>query len=138
MTDKHPLRQVLLLHDLPHEPSHYDWMLELPIDREHRLITFRTRRRIDALARAELDLPRLPDHRARYLDYEGPIDNERGSVRRIAAGSVFHIRSDPNTLDAIVAWRGLPPLTVTAHRSTHDRWRIRIRPHDPQRPKGFP
>lgn len=28
----------------------------------------------------------LPDHRRRYLEYEGPISGDRGSVRRILAG----------------------------------------------------
>lgn len=28
----------------------------------------------------------LPDHRLDYLDYEGPISNDRGSVRRLDRG----------------------------------------------------
>lgn len=28
----------------------------------------------------------LPDHRAAYLEYEGPISGDRGEVRRIAEG----------------------------------------------------
>lgn len=30
---------------------------------------------------------RLPDHRAMYLEYEGPISEGRGSVRRLDAGT---------------------------------------------------
>jgi hypothetical protein len=37
-------------------------------------------------------LERLADHRPAYLDYEGPVSNNRGEVRRIAAG-VFHFES---------------------------------------------
>ena len=29
---------------------------------------------------------RLPDHRLHYLDYEGPISGDRGSVQRVADG----------------------------------------------------
>ena len=30
---------------------------------------------------------RLPDHRAAYLDYEGPISGNRGQVKQVASGS---------------------------------------------------
>jgi hypothetical protein len=44
---------------------------------------------IDEPVRAGRDLAarRLPDHRLIYLDYEGPISGNRGTVRRIDAGS---------------------------------------------------
>ena len=29
----------------------------------------------------------LPDHRRDYLDYEGPVSNKRGTVRRVQAGN---------------------------------------------------
>jgi len=44
----------------------------------------------------------LPDHRIEYLDYEGPVSRNRGSVRRVEAGW-FH------------------PLATTA-----DRWEARL------------
>lgn len=31
---------------------------------------------------------KLPDHRARYLTYEGEIDGDRGRVRRVAEGNL--------------------------------------------------
>ena len=31
-------------------------------------------------------ITRLADHRRAYLDYEGPVSNDRGHVRRVAAG----------------------------------------------------
>ena len=34
----------------------------------------------------EVGARRLPDHRAAYLDYEGPISGGRGSVRRVDDG----------------------------------------------------
>ena len=33
-----------------------------------------------------IDTEVLPDHRAMYLDYEGPVSNDRGTVKRIASG----------------------------------------------------
>ncbi len=139
MTDKPALRQVLLLHEPPHEPSHFDWMLECPLPRERRLVTFRTTRRIDSLLCADLDLPRLPDHRAHYLDFQGRIDDARGSVRRVATGRVLHIHHAPQAIEAVIIWHA-QPLALTARPHGHDRWRIALRPlnhHDPKT-KGFP
>ncbi len=36
--------------------------------------------------RADTPLTPLPDHRAEYLTYEGPVSGNRGHVRRVAAG----------------------------------------------------
>jgi len=93
--EQHPVRtrSVLLEHATPDGGSHLDWMIERPgagdDPDEHRLITFRCR--ADPLAHAADARPtrppwtgdRLPDHRAVYLDYEGPISGDRGSVRRL-------------------------------------------------------
>jgi hypothetical protein len=49
-------------------------------------------------------LIRLDDHRRAYLDYEGPVSNDRGHVTRTAAGTYsFHTRTDTTwelTLDS--------------------------------------
>jgi hypothetical protein len=44
---------------------------------------------IDRPVTAGVDLPAraLPDHRPIYLDYEGPISGDRGTVRRIDRGT---------------------------------------------------
>jgi hypothetical protein len=34
-----------------------------------------------------VDAERLADHRLTYLDYEGPVSGDRGSVRRLDAGT---------------------------------------------------
>lgn len=36
---------------------------------------------------ADLPARRLPDHRLAYLDYEGPVSGDRGTVRRVDQGS---------------------------------------------------
>ncbi|WP_146439947.1 hypothetical protein [Crateriforma conspicua] len=41
---------------------------------------------------------RLPDHRTKYLEYEGPISGNRGSVRRVDSG-FFRQRPDRACLD---------------------------------------
>lgn len=44
---------------------------------------------IDAPIETGVELPAraLPDHRSIYLDYEGPISGDRGTVRRVDSGS---------------------------------------------------
>lgn len=77
-------RFVLLRHECPPElgkPSHWDLMLE----DDGVLLTW---------SLPELPTPdglaafstRLDDHRLAYLDYEGPLSDERGSVSRVDAG----------------------------------------------------
>lgn len=75
-----PPRFVLLEHTW--NGVHWDFMLE----REGVLKTWA----LDVLPNlddAETDARALPDHRAAYLDYEGPISGDRGSVRRLDGGS---------------------------------------------------
>lgn len=69
---------VLLEHD--HPELHWDFMLE----RDDVLLTWR----LDCIPNdaAEIAAVSLPDHRAAYLDYEGPVSGDRGSVSRIDRG----------------------------------------------------
>jgi hypothetical protein len=39
-----------------------------------------------------VEIERLEDHRRDYLDYQGPISNDRGEVKRVAGGA-FHALS---------------------------------------------
>lgn len=83
-------RFVLLRHECPpslRKPSHWDLMLE----REGVLLTWN----LQALPAAwggeaagfeEIAATRIADHRLAYLDYEGPISGERGSVTRVDYG----------------------------------------------------
>jgi hypothetical protein len=76
------MRFAILEHD--HPLLHWDllleadgvlkaWRLAQPPEPNHRLI--------DATA--------LPDHRLRYLDYEGPVGGGRGQVKRWESGDYF-------------------------------------------------
>jgi hypothetical protein len=39
---------------------------------------------------------RLPDHRLAYLDYEGPVSNDRGTVSRLDAGEFVTLHETSN------------------------------------------
>lgn len=92
------LRFVLLLHDCPHDkprPTHCDLMFEagdslatwalaaLPSDWQASLDD----PQLKLASTNVVDAERLPDHRLAYLEYEGPVSNGRGSVRRLDAGT---------------------------------------------------
>ena len=81
-----PARFVVLEHRW--NGVHWDFMLEAG-----------PRLRTWALAHfpaPEIDIAAtsLPDHRAVYLDYEGPVSQNRGSVRRVDRGTFEAIRWD--------------------------------------------
>jgi len=78
---------VLLRHDLPDCTHHFDWLIAQDADAHLPVSTFRCDRRVDELQAGEsLEVLRLPDHRAVYLEYEGPVSGNRGSVQRLRAG----------------------------------------------------
>lgn len=70
-------RYVLLHHDWPTE--HYDLMIEV----DGKLHTWRLSAPPSA---GEQLTDRIDNHRLEYLDYEGPVSNNRGQVKRIARG----------------------------------------------------
>ncbi|MEN0021405.1 MAG: hypothetical protein AAF747_11040 [Planctomycetota bacterium] len=113
------LRTVLLRHTLTDGSAHFDWMLDLVgsgDDDTRSLRTFRValdagRPDRDGAFEAEL----IPDHRRRYLWYEGPISGDRGDVRREAEGTFVLVRDQAARLRIVVdfgagpiAWLGEP------------------------------
>lgn len=67
-------RYAILSHDFPY--PHWDLFLEVgPV-----LSSWRLAERPDRCDSVPAE--RAPDHRLEYLEYEGPISNERGSVVR--------------------------------------------------------
>lgn len=113
-------RTVVLLHTLPDGSSHFDWMIEVP--GRPGLITFRCDK---APSRApEFAAELLPDHRAVYLEYEGPVSGNRGKVERVAAGvwsdGDLHAATPSIVCDwgrGSVEYRGVPAAkgTLTFH-----------------------
>jgi hypothetical protein len=70
----------------------------------------------------------LPDHRLAYLEYEGPLSCDRGTVQRVASGT-FELLSQNNQsirakLDSSTV-RG----TIKLNR-TDDDWQLHVSDHD--------
>jgi hypothetical protein len=110
-------RWALLQHTLPDASWHYDWLIQ-PTDTNPQapLITFRTAHSPVDPAVIAFPAERIQDHRPEYLDYEGPVSNNRGQVRRIAHGQAEILRDDAAfavILDGKYRWKGLrePPNT---------------------------
>ena len=67
-----------------HGPLHYDLMLE----RDGSLETWQLSHRPDEMIEGQsIDAKKIADHRLAYLDYEGPISDDRGRVKRLDKGS---------------------------------------------------
>lgn len=81
---------VLLWHAGGPIEDHVDWLCATDPAGDHPLQTWRLVDRLDALAEGdETEATPLPPHRSRYLDYEGPVSDGRGTVRRLAAGMLM-------------------------------------------------
>ncbi|NBR06186.1 MAG: hypothetical protein EBT92_10485 [Planctomycetes bacterium] len=71
-------RYAILAHDYPVE--HFDFMLE----KQGILESWRLNR---LPGNAPFIAEKIPDHRLEYLEYEGPVSNDRGFVKRMDSGN---------------------------------------------------
>lgn len=63
--------------------DHYDWMFEV----DGQLLTWASEQWSAATQPVEFAALPLPPHRLAYLDYEGEVSGNRGTVRRVEAGT---------------------------------------------------
>ena len=78
-----PSRFVILHHRLDHG-EHWDLMLE----QGDVLLTWQLLRDPTFPDNFPIPARRIGDHRKAYLDYEGPLSGNRGTVRRVDSGTV--------------------------------------------------
>ena len=101
-------------------PLHWDWLFERTIqsnespsndhsDSESGMSTWATDPLLELDASQRTMFPivtvpalRLPDHRVLYLDFEGEIDGERGTVVQIATGHYQIMADTPLSFQAIL------------------------------------
>jgi len=117
-------RFVLLLHETPAgypRGTHFDLMLE-----HDAVLRTWAMDRWPAAGESVL-AEKLPDHRLAYLDYEGEVAGDRGSVSRVLAGE-FDVVTDAEAL-LVIALRspGLTGnLTLTQTTDAPHRWRVSL------------
>ncbi|MBM4004311.1 MAG: hypothetical protein FJ295_13670 [Planctomycetes bacterium] len=78
------LRFAILRHDLDDGSFHFDWMFESQPGSPLR--TWSVPELADPGMEFRGPCRRLDDHRAVYLDYQGPLTGQRGAVTRIDQG----------------------------------------------------
>jgi len=110
-------RFVVLEHD--HPTLHWDWMLE---DGES-LLTWRLEE--PPQSESAIAATALAAHRLAYLDYEGPVSRNRGTVKRWDAGSFIWLVHAADLLQVQIAGnrlRGNVEMCVI-----ESQWRFRYR-----------
>lgn len=91
-------RFVILEHD--HPSVHWDFMLEA----DGVLRTWRLPAPPGAVPQAgEMPAEEIADHRLAYLDYEGPVSGERGSVKRVDRGN-YHVVAAAENMVHVTLW----------------------------------
>lgn len=91
-------RFVLLLHECPKRkprPTHCDLMFDVGYSLStwalatlpHDWRDLFDEPQLTFASTNEIEVDQLPDHRTAYLDYEGPVSSDRGSVRRLDSGT---------------------------------------------------
>lgn len=131
----HP-RAVILRHTLPDGSTHLDLLLERqpaspqlesnPDDR--RLIAFRLPDPLPDGQHVVLDADRLPDHRAHYLDHEGPIDAQRGRVARLLTAHLSDLNETPSQVTATLKTEP-EAIRIRAKLVRASQWRLTIERH---------
>ncbi|HEX8523372.1 MAG TPA: hypothetical protein VF669_14050 [Tepidisphaeraceae bacterium] len=86
------LRYVVLRHEGVDDP-HFDLMFEIAPG--SRLESWRAS---DWPVSTKTQLQPIPSHRPAYLDFEGPISGNRGSVTRVAFGRHRILHNEPQRL----------------------------------------
>jgi len=104
------MRYVVLHHTgWDGHPDHYDVMLQLATgssDTDRVLATFASQ--IDDVPEAGAAFERLPEHRRLYLDYQGPLSDNRGRVDRVDAGRLRLLTPlSPDQKDIQIELKGL-------------------------------
>ena len=108
--------------------SHYDLMLEW----EGSLKTWSfTQNLLEQIAfqssttkkQCQFEADRLADHRLCYLDYEGPLSNNRGNVKRISSGSIKWIRNQEHVVEVSLESDNLVG-TLVLERICEDQWSL--------------
>ena len=116
--------------------SHFDWMFEV----EGELRTWATPPVDDFENSFEIHADRLPNHRLKYLDYEGELSGERGHVEQVLHGHLCSSDDDSQRFTAELSWQTIDqthhasvavyrsnPAQVFANDGDQEVWRLRFK-----------
>ena len=120
-------RFVLLLHEMPSgsaKANHWDLMLESG----DVLLTWSLAELPDS--NRSIAASSLPDHRIAYLDYEGPVSNNRGHVRRCDKGEYRWRCQNLDVLEFDVSGKLLDGRIRLARSADADDWKLHFSPRE--------
>lgn len=114
-------RFVILEHD--HPSLHWDLMLETeaPLLRTWKLMS-------PPLPDTVVDVEPSPDHRSLYLNYEGPIGGERGSVHRWDSGTYYDFSEQNDELKFRLQGERFHCI-CRMMRAADSRWKLQVSSH---------
>jgi hypothetical protein len=111
-------RFVILTHDHPH--LHWDLMLE----QETFLRTWRLSEEPNKIG--SIMAEELPSHRKHYLDYEGPVSGNRGTVLRWDIGTYQTLSDSENQIEIKLAGEKIHSLAVLSRKTQDDCWEFQL------------
>ena len=111
-------RFVILEHDYP--ALHWDFMLE----KEAALRAWRLTRSPEESG--PIDVEPLADHRLAYLEYEGPVSGNRGSVRRFDRGEYALVEETPHRIEVRLRGAALRGRAVIERNISSEPWTFRF------------
>lgn len=126
-------RFVVLEHSTPPDSArglHWDLMFE----DGPALLTWALDR--PPAAQSQVAAERLPDHRLRYLEYEGPLSDDRGSVTRWDQGTFDWLERSSTLLIAVVQGRRYSGQVQLMHDQAAHCWRVSFGPPDSEAVRG--
>ena len=126
-------RFVILHHATPpgyERPTHWDLMLE----HDGELLTWALPS--DPLVYHDQLADQLANHRLHYLNYEGPVSNDRGQVRRIARGELVWAKFEATRLIAKLNGDIFAGEIELALSESAPKWRVRYTPTPAPNPKS--
>jgi hypothetical protein len=130
---------VLLRHTLPDGGAHLDFLIRVPgvgdqgespgaaadVGQDERVLrSFRLGLQCDVFAVDVFDAVQMPEHRAAYLTYEGPIGGGRGDVVRVASGMARVEVWSENEMKVILSATGKTARALTGVRVRGELWRF--------------
>ncbi|MBD3676612.1 MAG: hypothetical protein HUJ26_24130 [Planctomycetaceae bacterium] len=115
-------RFVILTHDHPH--LHWDLMLE----DETSLLTWRLSEEPNRTG--SIPAEALPPHRKHYLDYEGPVSGNRGSVTRWDAGTYEVTHQSEYELSIVLNGEKLHGPATLSQLDSNGKWKLQLSTED--------
>lgn len=116
-------RYVILRHQMPKSHTrtlHWDLMLE------HDQVLLTWSLDSEPALPCRIQATALPEHRLAYLDYEGPISEDRGEVTRWDTGKLLELHCGDNRVTFQIAGLRLQASGILIPDSHNQRWWLEL------------